>query len=84
MPFSRAGLLEQLTSSYGEGYSVSDGTYAVDNVRVDWNEEAAEAARSYLDTMPFSRAGLIEQLTSSYGDQYTPAQAEYGVNSVGL
>lgn len=84
MPFSRAGLIEQLTSSYGDGYSVSDATYAVDNVRVDWNQEAAEAAQDYVDMMGFSRAGLIEQLTSSYGHQFTQAQAEYGVNSVGL
>lgn len=54
------------------------------NVRVDWNEEAAEAAQDYLDMMPSSRAGLIEQLTSSYGHQFIPAQAKYGVNSVGL
>lgn len=78
MPFSRAGLVGQL--SY-EGYFLADATYAVDNVRVNWNEEAAEAARSYLDLMGFSRAGLIDQLIY---EEFTQAQAEYGANAVGL
>lgn len=78
MPFSRAGLIEQL--SY-EGYSLADATYAVSNVRVNWNEEAAEAARNYLEFMGFSRAGLIDQLIY---EEFTQAQAEYGANAVGL
>ena len=84
MPFSRDGLIEQLSSEYGDGYSVEDATFAADNVGADWNEQAAKAAQNYLDLMPFSRDGLIEQLTSDYGDQYTLEQATYGVDQTGL
>ncbi|MGY1855388.1 Ltp family lipoprotein [Modestobacter sp. SYSU DS0290] len=82
--FSRQGLIDQLSSEYGDQFSVEDATWAVDHVEVDWNAEAAEKAKSYLEFTSFSRAGLIDQLTSEYGDKFTPEQAEYGVSQVGL
>ena len=84
MAFSRKGLISQLSSSAGEGYSRADATYAVNHVDVERNEQAAKAAQNYLDTMPFSRQGLIEQLSSDAGDGYTHAQAVYGVNQTDL
>jgi host cell surface-exposed lipoprotein len=82
--FSRAGLIKQLSSQYGSGYSKADAIYAVNHIDVNWNEQAAKAAKAYLATGPFSRAGLIQQLESSYGDGFTHAQAVYGVNKAGL
>lgn len=84
MPFSYTGLIEQLSSPMGDGYSEADATYAADHVEVDWNEEAAEAAKNYLDTMPFSRDALIQQLTMAAGDGFTQKQAVYGVKKAGL
>ena len=84
MPFSRAGLIRQLSSSAGDGYPKADATFAANNVDADWNAEALEAAKNYQDIMPMSRDGLIRQLTSSAGDQYTMKQAEYAVNKLGL
>jgi hypothetical protein len=78
--FSRNGLIKQLSSSYGEGFSKAEAIYAVNHVDVNWNEEAVEAAKGYLETGSFSRNGLIQQLSSSYGDGFTHAQAVYGVN----
>ena len=82
--FSRAGLINQLSSQYGEKYSKADAIYAVDHIDVNWNEQAAKAAKGYLANQPFSRAGLIQQLESSAGDGFTHAQAVYGVNKAGL
>lgn len=84
MAFSRKGLIEQLSSEYGEGFSKADAIFAVNHIDVDWNEQAAKSAKSYLDTMAFSRNGLIEQLESDFGDGFTHAQAVYGVNQTGL
>jgi hypothetical protein len=81
MGFSKAGLLDQLTSSAGEGFSQADAQYAVDHVHADWNSEAVESAQAYMDMGGFSRASLIDQLEF---DKYTPAQAEYAANHVGL
>ncbi|MBO3102277.1 Ltp family lipoprotein [Cellulomonas sp. zg-ZUI168] len=86
--FSRAGLINQLTSEYGEGFPAADAEFAVARLEaeggVDWNAEAAEAAKSYLELTSFSRQGLLDQLTSEYGEQFTPEQAEYGVSQTGL
>jgi len=76
--FSRSGLIEQLEF---EGYSKKDATFAVDNVEVNWNEQAAKSAEQYLDFSNFSRSGLIEQLEF---EGFTSKQAIYGAEAVGL
>lgn len=78
--FSRAGLIEQLSSEYGSSFDVSDATAAVDSLNVDWNEQAARSAEEYLGFKGFSCNGLIEQLSSEYGSQFTAEQATYGAN----
>ena len=82
LAFSKAGLIQQLSSSAGDGYSKADATFAANNVDADWNEEAVEAAQNYLDTMPMSQDALIQQLSSSAGDKFTPAQAQYAASTV--
>jgi hypothetical protein len=81
--FSRQGLIDQLSSPYGEGYAVPDATIAVDSLNVDWNAQAVRSAKSYLSMSPFSCNGLIAQLDSAYGDKYTIAQATYGAKQAG-
>ena len=78
MPFSRTGLIRQLEF---EGFSRADATYAVDEITVDWNEQAARSAQNYLNFMAFSRAGLIRQLEF---EGFTREQAVFGVDAVGL
>lgn len=82
--FSRRGLIQQLSSSAGEGFPEDVAIFAVDSLDVDWNEQAAKSAKSYLETGSFSRTGLIEQLESPAGEGFTHAQAVYGVNQTGL
>jgi len=45
----------------GSGYSANDATVAVDNLTVNWNTEAVQAAKEYLQTRPFSCSDLIQQ-----------------------
>jgi Host cell surface-exposed lipoprotein len=79
--FSKQGLLNQLTSSFGEGFSKSDAEFAIKYLKPNWDKQAVDAAKGYLgDGEGFSRSSLIQQLTSSYGDGFTESQAEYGVN----
>ena len=82
-PFSRNGLIRQLSSNAGDGYSKHDATVAVDSLKVDWNEQAAKSAENYLSMMGFSCQNLIQQLTSSAGDMYTKPQAQYGAKKAG-
>lgn len=81
--FSRQGLIGQLSSEYGDGYSKKDATIAVDSLKVDWKAEAVEAAKNYLELSGFSCDGMIQQLSSSAGDQYTKAQAQHGAKKAG-
>lgn len=82
MPFSKRGLYDQLTSEYGSGFEPDAAQYAVDNVEVDWNEQALKSARTYQDTMAMSKSAIYDQLVSEAGEQYTPEQAQYAVDNL--
>lgn len=83
--FSKAGLLQQLTSSSGEGETQADAQFAISYLHPDWYQQAVESAKGYLkDGQGFSKASLYEQLTSSSGEGFTPGQANYALAKVGL
>lgn len=81
--FSRSGLIKQLSSDFGDGYSVADATVAVDSLDVDWNKQAARSAEHYLSIQGFSCKGLIRQLSSDAGEGYTESQETYGSRQAG-
>lgn len=54
----------------------------MDNIKVDWNEQAVKKAESYLDFTAFSEQGLYDQLTSEHGSQFTPEQAQHAISVV--
>lgn len=72
--FSRTGLINQLEF---EDYATADATFAVDYLKVNWNEQAFKSAKSYLDYTSFSLQGLIDQLVF---EGFTYEQASYGAN----
>jgi hypothetical protein len=81
--FSAEGLLQQLTSSYGNGFSAPDAQFAINYLNPNWDAQAVEAAQGYMTTEPgWSQSGLEQQLTSTYGSGFTQAQADYAVNKV--
>lgn len=80
--FSKRGLIEQLTSSYGEDFDKKDAVFAERYVNPDYKKEAVQAAKSYLDSGHFSKRDLLNQLSSSYGEGFTKAEATYAVNKV--
>jgi len=82
--FSEQGLLKQLTSSAGSKFTEAQAEYAINNLNPDWDTQAVDAAKSYMQMGGFSQASLIQQLTSSYGSGFTEAQAEYAASQVGL
>ncbi|MCR6546870.1 Ltp family lipoprotein [Dehalobacterium formicoaceticum] len=82
MPFSKEGLYDQLTSEYGDQYPAEAAQYAIENVQVDYNEEALEAAKNYQKIMPMSDQELFDQLTSEHGDNYTDSQAQYAIDNL--
>jgi Host cell surface-exposed lipoprotein len=81
--FSAESLAQQLTSSYGDGFSNADAQFAINYLHPNWDAQAVEAAQGYLnDGEGFSQSSLTQQLTSTYGNGFTNAQATYAVNKV--
>jgi hypothetical protein len=78
--FSQQGLLQQLTSSAGSGFTEAQAEYAINDLHPDWDAQAVDAAKGYLQLGGFSQASLLQQLTSSAGSGFTQAQAEYAVS----
>ncbi|MED1863275.1 Ltp family lipoprotein [Fictibacillus nanhaiensis] len=76
--FSKTGLIKQLEF---EKFSKEDSAFAVENIDVDWNEQAKIKAEAYMDMGGFSRQSLIDQLKF---EGFTDAEATYGVDQVGL
>lgn len=86
MGFSKQGLIDQLSSEYGDNYPQETAEKVVNDIEeaglVDWEEQAEKSAKNYLDTMSFSKEELINQLCSDYGDKYTREEAEAAVEAV--
>jgi hypothetical protein len=85
--FSYQGLINQLDSPDGNGFSVADATFAVNNLSPapNWDQQAADAAQNYMTTVGgFSACSMVQQLDSPDGSDFTQAQAEYGAQAVGL
>ena len=87
MAFSRKGLIDQMSSEYGDKYLREDAEFAVsyleENNLVDWDVEAVQCAQNYLDLTAFSKDGLIDQMSSDAGDKFSRKQAEYAASQVG-
>lgn len=77
---SKNRLYQQLTSSYGEGFSPEDAQYAIDHVKADWNYNALQKGKSYYTRQNMSKSRVYEQLVSPYGEDFTPEQAQYAVD----
>ena len=46
--FSRRGLIQQLDSSSGNGFPKSVAEFAVNRITVNWDQQAVEAAKGYM------------------------------------
>ena len=79
MHMSKAGLYDQLTSEYGEGFSSDAAEYAVNHVDANWKANALAKARDYRDTMSMSPSAVRDQLTSEYGEKFTQEEADYAI-----
>jgi hypothetical protein len=76
---SKAKMYEELTA--GCGFTAEEAQYAVDNVKVDWKENALKTAKTYEDE-PISKAGMYDRLTSEYEDMFTEEEAQYAVDNI--
>lgn len=64
-----------------EGFSTKLATFGVEHISVNWKDQAAKKAESYLETQAFSKSGLIKQLKF---EGFSNDQATYGVEHVSV
>lgn len=80
MHMSKQGIYDQLTSEYGEKFSAEAAQYAIDHLKVDYNQNALAKAKDYQSQMNMSPEAIRSQLTSSSGEKFTQSEADYAVN----
>ena len=56
--FSEQGLLQQLTSSAGSGFTQAQAEYAISSLHPDWDAQAVDAAKGYMQMGGFSQREL--------------------------
>lgn len=74
--FSKSGLQDQLIF---EGFPDETARFAVEHIKVDWNEQALKKAIQYLDFSSFSNQGLYDQLIY---EGFTPDQAQHAIDNL--
>ncbi|MDY5840484.1 MAG: Ltp family lipoprotein [Corynebacterium camporealensis] len=80
--FSKEGLLRQLHSEHGEGFSDEAARYAVDTIDIDWNEKAVASANAHTKNSDISRAGLEHLLTSDRGLAFTEEETQFALDNM--
>ncbi|WP_300380120.1 Ltp family lipoprotein [Clostridium sp.] len=82
MNMSKSGVYDQLTSEYGEKYTVEAAQYAIDNLQADWKENALKKAKTYQESMSMSPSAIYDQLISEYGEKFTAEEAQYSIDNL--
>ncbi|HCA04476.1 MAG TPA: hypothetical protein DEO32_01115, partial [Ruminococcaceae bacterium] len=73
-PFSKEALYKQLIY---ENLTQEQASFAVNNLKTDWNEQALLTAKGYLKNTDFSKDDLREQLIF---EKFTSEQAQYAID----
>ena len=82
LSMSKQGIYNQLISEHGGNFTKEAAKYAIDNIQVNWNNNALESAKSYQKTLEMSLDEIYDQLISQYGGQFTKKEAQYAVDNL--
>jgi hypothetical protein len=77
MAFSRARLIQQLEF---EGFTHNDAQWAVDQLTIDWNEQALKKANSYHSLMSLPPDNIRRLLAS---EDFSEEQIDYAMTNMG-
>ena len=82
MHMSKTGIYNQLTSEYGEWFSVDAVKYAINNLKADYKKNALEKAKEYQDMTHMSRNEIYKQLISEHWEWFTAEEAQYAIDNL--
>ncbi len=81
---SKQAIYEELTDAYyGDKFSPEAAKYAVENMNVDWFQNALEMAKSYYydEDLNWSKNEIREELSDmEHGDKFTLEEAQYAID----
>ena len=75
--YGRLALVDTLR--YEDGFSKADATFAVDNVRANWRQEAVERAQARIDGPPYTPTSLIAHVKQ---EGFSRDEAAFAVDHV--
>ena len=82
---SKASIYDQLTSEFGANLTAEVAQYAVDNVDVNWKENALIRAefyqRKYQGNLAYSKEEIYDELISEF-EKFTPEEAQYAIDNL--
>lgn len=79
---SRKELYGQLALEGGAGFTPDAAQYALDNMDVDWKENALETAREYYygEGFAMSKSMVFDQLSGDGGEGFSTEEAQYAID----
>ena len=77
---SKDAIYNQLISNF-DGFTSEESQYAVDNLNVDWKENALKTAQNYANNLNMSKDAIYNQLISNF-DGFTPEDAQYAIDNL--
>ena len=82
---SKASIYNQLTSEFGANLTAEVAQYAVDNVDVNWKENALIRAEFYQEkyqgNLAYSKEEIYDELISEF-EKFTPEEAQYAIDNL--
>ena len=63
-----------------EQFTEEEATYAVDNAKINWKEQALAKAKSYQETLALSTEGLKDQLLNF--ENFTEEEVNYALEKL--
>ena len=83
MHMSKAKIMHQLTSEYGEKFPQDAAEWAVSHMSdVDWKANALAKAKTYRDSMSMSTEKVRQQLSSKSGEDFTHEEVDYAMQNL--
>lgn len=78
---SKQSLYDQLISET-EQFSNEASQYAINNLNIDYKENALKKAETFRNTMNMSTQSIYKQLISEYGEKFTIEEAKYAIDNL--
>lgn len=72
-----------LTTQAGGDFSPDAAKYAADHVDVDWNQQAIDIARNYINILGLSSVQTYDQMTSQRGERIPEDMARRALDEIG-